>query len=240
MKSLFNYRYINRVNLFLLSLYVVVIIVFIAINHAQKINYTGVVESITETNRYNTSYTNIITTNGDEVSYKLGRSFFDANRFLHIQKGDNLSYYKNSSGAITGITNISKNSTLGIVYFTIRSLTGFQYVILILLLFYNVIQLLNLSAMNKLVVAKDNHRQETKLQVLNSLTKKYFLLTALILVIVIYFFSSLAGIIKSNQDNFQEFTFYKYLIAFFAFLIVIPFIIKNYLLLKKLNHSVNP
>jgi len=240
MKLLFDYKKINKVNFFLLLLYVAVIIGFIVKNYAQKNNYNGVAKSVTQKTKYNVTNTDITTTNGEVVSVKLQRSFFDAGSFLNIQQNDSLSYYKNTSGEVIGITNITKDATLGIVYFTIRSLTGFQYLILVLLLFYNVIQLLNLRALNKLMVSKENQQKETRLETLNNLTKKYFLLTAVILAIVIYFFASLAGIIKNNQSNLQDFSLYKYLIVFLAFLIPVPFIIKNYLLLKKLNHSINP
>jgi hypothetical protein len=239
MKLLFNYKNINKVNLFLLLLYVLVIILFSAVNNSQKVNDTAVVEKVTEKSRYNKINTDITAVNGKVLSFSFTNSFFDRNKFLNIEKGDSLSYYTNSSDEIISITNVKKNNTLGVVYFTIESLIGFQYLIMLLLLVYNAIHLVNLYSLNKIVASNAPAKRYTTLQALNNFTKKYFLITAVFIVVVIYFAGSLFGLIKNNQNNFQYFSFYKYLHIFFAVLIPVPFIIKNYFLLKKLNHTIN-
>lgn len=239
MKLLFNYKNINKVNLSLPLFYVFVIILFTAVNNSQKINDRVVVENVKEKSKYNKINTDIITANGKVLSFSFTNSFFDRNKFLNIEKGDSLSYYTNSSGEIISITNVKKSNTLGVGYFTIESLIGFQYAIMLLLLVYNAIQLINLYSLNKTIASSGNSKRHKSLQILNNFTKKHFLVTAIFLVVVIYFTGSLVGLIKNSQNNFQYFSFYKYLHVFFAVLIPAPFIIKNYFLLKKLNHTLN-
>jgi hypothetical protein len=239
MKLLFNYKNINKLNLFLLMLYVFVVILFIIINNLQKVHNGAVVENVTENSKYNKINTNITTVNGKALSFSFANSFFDRSKFLDIEKGDSISYYTNSSNEIISISNVKKNSTFGISYFTIESLIGFQYIIMLLLLVYNTIQLMNLYSLGKIATSNEHSKGNTALQILNNFTKKYFLVTAIFIVVIIYLMGSLFGFIKYNQNHFQSFSFYKYLHIFFAILIPIPFIIKNYFLQKKLNHTIN-
>lgn len=234
MKILFNIKYINRINLLLLSIYIFPVFFTVLNTNKIKKEFTEQVVDIQIFHKRNI-FTTIELSNRKKIEYHFYDDFFNQNSYLDIQKGNFIKYgLKNNS--VIGIENLKNNHELSSIYFVRYDFLGLSYLVMFIMLFYNVLCFIDMKLNLK---QYDRDKKMLKLNLIidkiNYLSKKNKLITLIIISIFVYFVYVFFQLIKKNQDLFSCFFAYKYFFVISALIIPIPYSLLNFIMIKKLK-----
>lgn len=198
--------------------------------------FSGIVDKVEKGYKYKVNHLNISLKDTKNIEVKYPNSFFKVADFLRIREGDSLEY-STLDDKVSSIKNLQSGNELDEFYFSIQESKGFQILILLLLFIYNVIQMKKLRDLIRILKKNEYKASKTKLQKANDFTKKYAMLTFILLAVSVFLIYLALSAVKENQISFENYYFYKYFILLFSFLIPLPFVIVNSRLLKKCIHT---
>lgn len=231
---MFRVKNTNYVNALLFSLFFIVVLVSYIQKKQAGQHFSGIVKKAEKGYKYKVNYLHISLDDTKNIDVKYPNSFFDVARFLRFRDGDSVQY-STLDNKVSSIKNLQNGNELDELYFSIQESKGFQLVILVLLFFYNVIQMKKLQNLIGILKKNENRASKTKLQQTNDFTKKYAAVTIIVLAASIFLIYAGLKAVNNHQNSFEDYHFYKYFIMLFSFLIPMPFVIVNNRLLKKVN-----
>lgn len=196
--------------------------------------YNAKVFEIKHYNKYKSKITSIKLDNDKSIEYKFMFNFFDQNKFLNLNKGDEISYSVLKESLVE-IENKKNNHKLSIIYFTLTDYYGYFILLNVLMGLYNMIIYVNfhhLSAMHKLKKMKMN-----KVNKFNNWTKKNPIPTFVAIGLFIYLLYNFNLWLRSKQEYLEVFSLYKYLILYAPFLIILPYITLNFKSYQKFKQN---
>lgn len=198
-------------------------------------DFVGKTTKIEKSYKYKVNYLDITLEDSKAIQISYPNSFFDAGNFLEIKNRDFLKY-RLCNNKVCYIQNIRNNNTLDELYFSIQESNVFQIFISITLFIFNLIQLKKLRDSSSILKTDDTHLQpKTVLMNINDFTKRHSVLTFLIVVSILIFGYLILNSVKQTQFFASNIYILKYFILLFSLFIPLPFVIVNYMLLKKVK-----
>lgn len=198
-------------------------------------DFVGKTTKIEKSYKYKVNYLDIKLEDNKAIQISYPNSFFDAGNFLEIKNRDFLKYSL-CNNKVSYIQNIRNNNTLDELYFSIQESNGFQIFISIALFIFNLIQLKKIRDSSSILKTDDTHLQpKTVLMNINDFTKRHSVLTFLIVVSILIFGYLVLNSVKQTQFFASNISILKYFILLSGLFIPLPFVIANYILLKKVK-----